>query len=221
MAFSFEEIYSYVSIVALLVMIPGPNTVLVMHSVSTSGRRAGFFNVSGIVTAVYVNALISGLGLSLIIMQSTEIYHVMKIIGAGYIAYLGLNSLFGAYKLQQQKSVEIIENNSAPEQDVLLEQKSGFSFYSKGVLTGVLNPKSALFFLAFFPQFMHQDGNIVTQSLLLTLLYSLVSATWYGLLVVFVGKLRHFLVRRQTQKWLKTITGTILVGMGMKIAIQK
>lgn len=221
MAFSFEEIYSYVSIVALLVMIPGPNTVLVMHSVSTSGRRAGFFNVSGIVTAVYVNALISGLGLSLIIMQSTEIYHIMKIIGAGYIAYLGLNSLFGAYKLGKQQSVAIIDNNHSPGEEVVLNKKSGFSFYSKGVLTGVLNPKSALFFLALFPQFMHQDGNIVTQSLLLTLLYSLVSVTWYGSLVVFIGKLRHFLVRRETQKWLKTITGTILVGMGIRIAIQR
>lgn len=220
MEFSFNEIYSYISIVILLVMIPGANTVLVMQSVSTNGRRAGFLNVSGIVTAVYLNALLSGLGLSVIVMQSTEIYQIMKILGAVYIAYLGLASLVGAYKLHGQESISLSLNHKE-EQIPHLAQESGFSFYSKGVLTGVLNPKSALFFLAFFPQFMHQDGNIALQSLILTVLYSLVSVTWYSLMVLFIGKFRHFVVRRETQKWLKTITGTILIGMGIKIGLQR
>ncbi|MDF2856967.1 MAG: homoserine/Threonine efflux protein [Neobacillus sp.] len=221
MPLSIEEIYSYLSIVVLLVMIPGPNTVLVMQSVGINGRRAGFFNVFGIATAVYLNALISGLGLSVIIMQSTEIYNIMKILGAGYIAYLGLASLVDAYKLHRQEPPVATENNGRQEPDIRVVAISGFAFYSKGVLTGLLNPKSALFFLAFFPQFMHQDGNIFTQSLILTLLYSLVSATWYSLLIIFIGKLRHFFARRETQKWLKTITGTILIGMGIKIAVQR
>lgn len=202
-------------------MIPGPNTVLVMQSVGIRGRRAGFFNVFGIVTAVYLNALISGLGLSLIIMQSTEIYNVMKMIGAGYIAYLGLTSLVDAFKLHRSEALAVVENNDEQELDTTLVKKSGYAFYSKGVLTGLLNPKSALFFLAFFPQFMHQDGTVITQSVILTLLYSLVSATWYSSLVLFIGKLRHFLVQPEKQKWLKTITGTILIGLGIKIAIQR
>jgi len=202
-------------------MIPGANTILVMQSVSIRGRRAGFFNVLGIVTAVYLNALLSGLGLSFIIMQSTQIYTIMKILGAGYIAYLGLTSLVGAYKIHKQEPLAANPNKAQREQDALPVQESGFVFYSKGVLTGVLNPKSALFFLAFFPQFMHQNGSIVTQSLILTVLYSLVSITWYSLLVIFIGKLRHFMVHSRTQKWLKAITGTILIGMGIKIAIQR
>ena len=218
---SLAEIYSYVSIVALLVMIPGPNTVLVMQSVGVNGRRAGFFNVFGIVTAVYVNAMISVLGLSLIIMQSTTIYNVMKMLGAVYIAYLGLVSLVEAYKLSRQESPAAVEDNGRLEPDATLTDNRGIAFYSQGLLTGILNPKSALFFLAFFPQFMHQDGNIFTQSLILTLLYSLVSVTWYGLLVIFIGKLRHFFGCHQTKKWLKAITGTVLIGMGIKIAMQK
>lgn len=221
MPFSFEEIYSYVGIVALLVIFPGPNTILVMQSVGISGQRAGLLNVSGIVTAVYLNALISGFGLSLIITQSIEVYNLMKMLGAGYIAYLGLTSLVDGYKLHRQREVICTEDNSGQNQDITPTKISGVEFYSKGVLTGVLNPKSALFFLAFFPQFMHQDGNLVTQSLILTLLYSLVSATWYSLLVIFIGKLRHLLVRRETQKWLKSVTGAILIGLGIRIAIQR
>jgi Putative threonine efflux protein len=219
--FSFEEIYLYVGIVALLVMFPGPNTILVMQSVGISGQRAGLLNVSGIVTAVYLNALISGLGLSLIITQSIEVYNLMKMLGAGYIAYLGLISLVDGYKLHRQREVICTEHNSGQNQDITPTKISGVEFYSKGVLTGILNPKSALFFLAFFPQFMHQDGNFVTQSLILTLLYSFVSVTWYSLLVIFIGKLRHLLVRRETQKWLKSVTGAILIGLGIRIAIQR
>ncbi|SCM83522.1 putative threonine efflux protein [uncultured Sporomusa sp.] len=220
MPFSFAELYAYVGIVALLVVIPGPNTVLVMQSVGISGQRAGLFNVFGIVTAVYLNALLSGLGLTLIIMQSAEIYNLIKMLGAAYIAYLGVTSLVNAYKLHRKKESTCTNNSSSQAPDVVT-QESSFTFYSKGVLTGVLNPKSALFFLAFFPQFIHPGGNIVIQSLILTILYSLVSVTWYGLLVIFMGKLRHFLVRSETQKWLKAITGTILVGLGIRIALQR
>ena len=221
MPFSVAELYAYVGIVALLVMIPGPNTVLVMQSVGTSGQRAGFFNVFGIVTAVYLNALLSGLGLTLLIMQSAEIYNLIKMLGAAYIAYLGVISLVNAYKLHRQKASACTTNSNSQEPDSSVTQESSFAFYSKGVLTGVLNPKSALFFLAFFPQFIHPGGNLVIQSLILTILYSLVSVTWYGLLVIFMGKLRQFLVRSETQKWLKAITGTILVGLGIRIALQR
>ncbi len=98
---------------------------------------------------------------------------------------------------------------------------ASFGLIYKGLMTGILNPKSALFFLAFFPQFMHRGGNIFTESLILTALYSLVSATWYSLLVLFIGKLRQFLIRRETQKWLKATTGALLVGMGLRVAVQK
>ena len=101
MPFSFSEIYSYAGIVALLVIFPGPNTVLVMQSVGADGRRAGFFNVTGIVTAVYLNALISGLGLSIIVLRSAEIYGALKLLGACYIAYLGAAGLFDSPEAAQ------------------------------------------------------------------------------------------------------------------------
>lgn len=221
MPFSSSEIYSYAGIVALLVMFPGPNTVLVMQSVGTHGRRAGFFNVTGIVTAVYFNALVSGLGLSIIVLRSAEIYSALKLLGACYIAYLGAVGLFDALRLHKQGPEAAPENGGGYNRVGAFECRSGIACYSKGFLSGVLNPKSAVFFLAFFPLFLHRDGNIAVQWVILTAVYSLVSVTWYGSLVLFVGKLRRFLVRRQTQKWLKAVTGTILLGMGIKLAVQK
>ena len=221
MPFSFNEICSYAGIVALLVMFPGPNTVLVMQSVGAHGRRAGFFNVTGIVTAVYFNALVSGLGLSIIVLRSAEIYSALKLLGACYIAYLGATGLLDALRLHRQRLESLPEKGAGFNRVGAFERRSGIACYSKGFLSGVLNPKSAVFFLAFFPVFLRRDGNIAVQWIILTVVYSLVSATWYGSMIVFVGKLRRFLVRRQTQKWLKAVTGTILLGMGIKLAVQR
>ena len=221
MPFSFSEIYSYAGIVALLVIFPGPNTVLVMQTVGTEGRRTGFFNVTGIVTAVYFNALVSGLGLSIIVLRSAEIYSALKLLGACYIAYLGLTGLFDALRLHRQSLEPVSENGTEFNRVEAFKSRSGTACYWKGLLNGVLNPKSAIFFLAFFPLFLHRDGNIAVQWVILTVVYSFVSATWYCSLVVFVGKLRRLLVRRRTQKWLKAVTGTILLGMGIRLAAQR
>lgn len=219
--FSFSQIYTYAGIVALLVLFPGPNTVLVMQSVCTDGRRAGFFNVTGIVTAVSFNALISGLGLSIIVLQYAELYSALKLLGACYIAYLGIAGLFDALKLHRQGPEPAAENGAEFDRLEAAECRSGAACYWKGLLSGVLNPKSAVFFLAFFPLFLHRDGNIAVQWVILTAVYTLVSAAWYCSLVLFVGKLRRFLARRRTQKWLKAVTGTILLGMGIRLATQK
>ncbi len=221
MPFSLSEIYSFVGIVVLLVMFPGPNTVLVMQSVCTKGRKAGFCNVLGVVTAVYFNALLSGLGLSLIVLKSAEVYNLLKLLGGGYIVYLGLISLVEAYRLHRldpkvyfgPRSREHDANHPSP--------KNSLACYSQGLLSGILNPKSAIFFLAFFPQFIHRQGNIMISSLILTVIYSLVSVAWYSLLVLFIGSMHQFIMAQGVQKWLKTVTGTILIGMGIKIVAQK
>ncbi len=215
MPFSLGEICSFIGIVTLLVMIPGPNTVLVIESTGVNGRRAGYINVLGIMTALYFNALLCGLGLSLIIMQSAEIYNLLKLLGGGYLIYLGLKSLVDAYRLHQVEQNCEFGFNAGPS---LLHKGA---CYFKGVLTGTLNPGVIVFFMSFFPQFMHEDGNILVQSLILTVLYSVLSAIWYGLIVFFVGKLRQFLMSREIQKWLKATTGAVLVGMGVKIALQR
>lgn len=221
MPFSLGEICSFIGIVTLLVMIPGPNTVLVIESTGVNGRRAGYINVLGIMTALYFNALLCGLGLSLIIMQSAEIYNLLKLIGGGYLIYLGIKSLFDAYRLHREDQNYEFKFNVDDMSEISPLHKDSLLCFFKGVLTGTLNPGVIVFFMSFFPQFMHQEGNILVQSLILTILYSILSAIWYGIIVFFVGRLREFLMSRQIQKWLKATTGTLLVGMGARIAFQR
>ncbi len=218
MPFSFFEIYTFVGVVALLVMLPGPNTLLVVQSAGVKGRTAGLFTVLGIMTAVYFNALLSSLGLTLIIAQSARLYGILKLLGAAYIVWLGLMSLIDAYRSHGLKEGPGLQNNAGRAR---ASASSNLSSYSKGLLTGILNPKSALFFFAFFPQFMHHGQSILLQSIILTVCYSMVSLTWYGSLVMFVGTLRRFLMHPVTQSCLKTVTGLLLLGTGLKIAFQR
>lgn len=221
MPFSLSEICSFIGIVTLLVMIPGPNTVLVIESTGVNGRRAGFINVLGIMTALYFNAVLCGLGLALIIMQSAKIYNLLKLLGGGYLIYLDVKSLVDAYRLHRSDQSREFKVNADDKSGTPLLHKGGLTCYFKGILTGTLNPGVIVFFMSFFPQFMHQDGNILVQSLILTVLYSVLSAIWYGIIVFFVGKLRQFLMNWEIQKWLKVTTGTLLVGMGARIALQR
>ncbi|QDR83389.1 LysE family translocator [Sporomusa termitida] len=218
MPFSPREIYSFIGVVALLVCLPGPNTILVMQSAGVNGRRAGIYIVCGIATAVYCNALLSGLGLSLIIMQSVELYTLLKLCGAAYIAGMGIMSLADAYRLHRQPLANV---RSADCQSVVNSGKSRLACYSQGLLTGILNPKAVLFFIMFFPQFIHPENNVALQYLILAVLYSLVAVAWYGLLVLGMEKLRPLIAASAVQKWLKTLTGALLLGMGLKIAQQK
>lgn len=202
-------------------MIPGPNTVLVIETTCTKGRKAGVSIVLGIVTSVYFHALLAGLGLSLIVMNSKAVYELLKLLGASYIIYLGLTSLVGAYRLHHMDQEAYFEcwgkGNDAPPPS---PKNIWRTCYSQGLLTSILNPKLAIVFLAFFPQFLHQQGNIMIQSVILTVIYSLVSASWYISLVLFVGSMHQFIMSQGVQKWLKTVAGATLIGLGIRMIVQ-
>ncbi len=217
MEFSLKEILSFVSIVLLLVMFPGPNTVLVMQSVGLNGKKSGFFNVAGIVAALYVHALLAAIGLSVIVTQSTQLYMGVKFLGSIYILYLGLTSLYSSGLLKNKP------DNNSPVSIVTTNNKTienfSSSFY-QGLISNIFNPKVALFYLSFIPQFVHTQSNVLSEVLFLTFLYSLVSASWYSLLVLSVNKFHVFLSRGSIKQRIKAISGILLVGLSIKMTVK-
>jgi threonine/homoserine/homoserine lactone efflux protein len=222
---SLGELLSFLGMVILLVMFPGPNTVLIMQSVGLYGKRTGFGNVLGIASGLYIHALAAVAGLSVIIAQSAGIYRLIQLLGAIYIIYLGIRSFFlKPLSIGEHTGASI--NNSGdlganPRSALLMPQMHLFPAFTKGLFSTLFNPKIALFFVAIFPQFIHNQNAVLSTSLFLTLLYSLISATWYSLLVIFVDKFRRVLIRQRIQRIIQYFTGLLLIALGFRIAIQR
>lgn len=214
MHFTSVELISYISLVIILVLLPGPNMLLVTQSVGLFGKQAGFFNVLGFITALYIHAVVFALGLSVIMVKSSELFHLIRIAGALYIIYIGLSGLCSSWRIKlTPKSAQ--EGISLPQ----IHTETPWKSYTKGLVSCVLNPKAALFFLSFFPQFIHYQYSVLTQSLFLTLIWTCISATWYSLLILFLNRFRTILESQRFKKYFGIITGSAIFGIGIKIAI--
>ena len=212
---SIQEILAFAGVVTLLVMFPGPNTLLVMRNAGQGGTRAGCLTVAGVVVALYVHALLSVLGLSVIITRSAHAYLVLKMLGATYIMYLGAAGLYGVFAGRSRKAVGA---DGEADADSRLTVRA-VAFFTQGFVSNVLNPKVALFFLALFPQFIHAEGNVVGEAFLLTLVYSLISMTWYMLLVLFVNRFRQSLQNSTIRQGLAVVAGIVLLGLGLRMIL--
>jgi threonine/homoserine/homoserine lactone efflux protein len=193
----------------LLNITPGQDTLYIVGRSVSQGRRAGVLSVLGISTGCLVHTLAAAFGLSAVLAASSEAFMVVKFIGAAYLVYLGFQM--------------ILSRASAPRQLTTGQPARGWMIYRQGILTNVLNPKVALFFLAFLPQFIESGSNTkVVAFLILGLTFIFNGTIWCMLVVwfssVFSQRLRQ---RRSMESWLKRAAGALFVGLGLKIALEK
>src|SRR5215469_5900200 len=140
-----QQVIAFAGIAALLTITPGQDTLLVIRNVVTYGQRAGFLTALGICCGLFVHATLSAAGLSLILVKSATAFEVVKLLGAAYLIWLGAQSLWQAFHVSN-RWVE----KSIPEQ----RSAKGWPCFVQGFLTNILNPKVAIFYLAFLPQFI-------------------------------------------------------------------
>lgn len=206
-----SQVLAFSIVAALLVMSPGPNGLLIAKTVPTSGRRAGFANVAGFVAAFYLHGALSIFGISLLLVRSAEAFFVVKMIGAGYLCWLGFKALRDAWRgiavSQPQQPMSLLSKNA---------NLSGA--FLEGFLTNALNPKVSMFYLAAFPQFIPTGSEAVASAFLLVVVHSLINLIWFALMVVLFARLTQAVSSSRFQRWLKGVTGAVLVGFGMKLA---
>jgi threonine/homoserine/homoserine lactone efflux protein len=211
------ELYSFIIIVMLMIMTPGANQILVLQSGLVLGHKAAIYNVLGISASMFVHATITGLGISIIIMQSPGLYQAIKTIGAGYIAYLALASLYSAYRLRG-KAVD--EANGAVAKAPAAGESAVESF-AKGFTSNVLNIHTSIVFLSIFPQYMNPEQGLFVQSLFLTLIFIGLLLCWYTLIIALVFKVRQYLVQPRIQMRIKAVTGSLLLIMSVRMLLRQ
>ena len=164
----FQAIGTFTLMVLLLTIMPGPNGALILRTVPQNGRRAGILNLAGIVSAFYTHGIFSILGLSALVLKTSQAFLVVKLLGSFYLLYLGVTSLWQAFHLKHSSTKTTNRKNN---KNVIRKNKI---LFLEGFLTNLLNPKASMFYLAVFPQFISLEGDPVLESLVLVGIHSVV-----------------------------------------------
>jgi len=201
------SILAFVGIAALVTVLPGADMALVAKVTLLDGRRAAFFTSLGICMGLPVHATASALGLSLILATSAEAFTVVKFVGAAYLAYLGIRALRDSFRPAADQAV-------AP--GLMRTDRAAFI---QGWLSNVLNPKVALFYLTFLPQFISPGDNVLAKSLLLAGIHAVLGLAWLPLYAYAIDRVGA--VIRGARRWLERLSGAALIGLGVRLALER
>lgn len=200
-------LYAYAGAWGALVVLPGPDTALTLKHAIIGGRGPALRTALGSVTALMTHVLAAGLGLSAILAQSAAAFTTIKLLGAGYLAYLGLRLILAR---------GTADTDTPPAEGRTPRRGSGP--YVQGVLTGLLNPKSALFFLTFLPQFLDPDRPIAGQLAVLAPLTVAIAGVWLMVIVALAARARSLAARPRVQEVVQRLTGTAFVVIATRLA---
>jgi len=199
------QVVAFIGVAAVLTVIPGADTVLVVRNSVVGGATAGIRTTVGICSGLFVHATLSALGLSLVLVQSATAFAALKVAGAVYLVWLGLLSLRTAVSPQASQS-----NGGA--------QPRGHPFV-QGLLTNLLNPKVAAFYLALLPQFIGPSDPVLLKSLFLASLHCAMGLVWLAAVSLAVGRGRHALSHSWLGRSVHALAGALLVGLGARLAL--
>lgn len=188
--------------VALLV-IPGPAVLYIVNRSVSDGREVGLAAVAGLELGNLVHALAAAAGLSAVLATSATAFATVKWLGAGYLVFVGVRTLL--------RRPAVIDADAPG--------VSGRRAFGQGVVVNVLNPKVALFFLSFLPQFIDTDRSAGTQALVLGLVFVLLGCLTDGLYSLLASSLRTVLLRGRALPFVQRyVAGTVFIGLGVVAA---
>lgn len=204
-----ENFWTFLITAFIFILTPGIDTVFILNTALSQGKKAGIYASLGINAGILVHTLFAALGLSMLIAKSITAFLIIKYMGALYLLYLGISKM--------------MEKDSSLNFETISEMKSAKKNFTSGIITNVLNPKVALFFISFFPQFIRFDAlNNPIPFMILGLLYATMGILWFCFLSIFASiisvKLKN---STQTGFWLSKLSGLVFILMGLKMALSK
>lgn len=204
------NIEAFLIAILILTLTPGLDTALVLRNTSRSGAVDGWTTSLGICLGLFVHATLSAVGVSALLLQSAELFQTVKLIGAAYLIWLGIGSLRGCFN--HSGSIEVSST-----------QVSSFNYkrsLREGFLSNVLNPKTAVFYLAFLPQFINPEYSAFTQSLLLAGIHFVLAMVWQCGLASTLNKAQQALKSPKFMQGMEGLTGSVLVLLGVKLMLE-
>ncbi|WP_410632898.1 LysE family translocator [Amycolatopsis sp. cmx-4-83] len=198
---------SFLLVVILGAMSPGPDFIVVTRSSLTGGRRAGIAAGFGIALGVFAWVVAIALGVAAVLTASAVAFTVVKLVGAGYLVFLGVKAWLAVRRGEYR--------DLGADADV--EPLKAAAAFRQGLFTNLLNPKVAVYFLALLPQFLPADGSTL-QTLELAAIATAGTVLWFVTLAVVVGALKKVFRNGRVRRGLDAVLGSLLVGLGLKVA---
>lgn len=215
--FGIENYLGFVMAAILLNLTPGSDSMYIITRSISQGSQAGFYSVLGIISGILVHTLFAALGLSIILANSPLAFMIVKYIGAGYLCYLGV-------KILMSKQQPLLASNLTDKQKTATARPlDRWHIYKQGVLTNTFNPKVALFFLAFFPQFIDASYTYSMVSfIILGLTFAVTGFIWCLCLALLASKFSENLRKNPAiEVLLNRISGAVFIGLGIKLLTEK
>jgi threonine/homoserine/homoserine lactone efflux protein len=192
----------------VIIVIPGPDQALITRNALTGGRAAGLLTMLGGALGLIVHATAAAVGVSALLVASPTAFTVLKVVGVVYLVWMGVQTIRAARQITADNAG--IEASASP-----LGR-----YMRQGFLCNSLNPKVALFFVTFLPQFLPTSGGGLGRALLLSALFAALYLSWFTLYVVIVDRFATLLAKPSIRARLEQSTGVLLVGFAVHLAMQ-
>lgn len=204
----FSQIILFFVASLALIAAPGPDMVYVLARGVSGGKKIGLYSAAGITIGILAHTLLASVGLAALFKTSPIAFMVVKYAGAAYLLFLGIKTFITSNNILSEDSHK--DNN----------YKSAFW---QGVLTNVLNPKVALFILAFLPQFISESaGSPAIQMVMLGSAYAAMTLILYGTFGYFTGRIGKWLRNHpKVEKWMHRFSGLVLISLGLRLALMQ
>jgi threonine/homoserine/homoserine lactone efflux protein len=184
----------------ILIALPGPDQALIMRNSLVGGRTAGLRTTLGGAAGLTLHATAAALGVSALLATSATAYAALKVIGIAYLLYLGVKMLRSAGRPEAERKTRV-----------------GHPLV-QGFVSNALNPKVALFFLTFVPQFLPDSGPTLPVALMLSAIFAVLYIAWFSGLVGIIGLASNALRRPRVKAWTERVSGTALLAFGARLA---
>lgn len=202
---------TYLVAITFLTITPGVDTLLIIRNSARGGWRDGVISSVGICSGLFIHAVISAVGISVILLQTSWVFSGLKYCGAAYLVWLGLSNwrtVFNSAESPFDSTVAVSSRSFNPLRSL-----------QEGFLSNVLNPKTVIFYMAFLPHFIDPTESALVQSLVLAGFHFIIAMLWQSFLAVAVSQAKSWLQRPRVNIIFAGLTGTVLVALGFRLAV--
>jgi threonine/homoserine/homoserine lactone efflux protein len=204
------SLLAFVGAAFLIAMVPGPSTVVILRRAVTDGRRTGMATVLGNECGVLLWGLAAAFGLSALLLASNLAYDCIRIVGAAVLVWMGGRALW-----QARRGGELPDEEPEPAPAVSLGRAC-----RQGLVTNFANPKAGVFAVSFLPQFVPHGAPVLPTLLAFSVIWAVVDLIWYFPLVWLAGRVGGVLRRSSVRRRMEQVSGAVLVGLGVRLAVE-